>query len=575
MIDKRLTKLITDSKKYVYITVLLNWIALLVNILFIFSLSATIYNMTQGNEKNVLLFAIATVINLIVRYVCSRAIAITAHNASYQVKLELRDKIFSKLTRLGVSYRDKFSTSELLQISMDGVEQLEVYFANYLPQLIYSMLAPFTLFLALVWVNWKVALFLLICAPLIPFSIAMVQKFAKRLLSKYWSSYANLGDHFLENITGLSTLKIYDADGRKSEEMDADAEHFRVITMKVLSMQLNSIIIMDVIAFGGAAIAMAIAITASPSLYYGVGLIAIILLAADFFIPLRSLGSLFHVAMNGIAAGGKIFKFLSLDEPEIKTKQVEGFDYELKNMKFSYTEDVEVLKNVDILIKEKSFVSISGKSGCGKSTIAKILAGRTHGYKGSVKLGGDELSELSEKSLLENVTVVGNNDFMFAGTIRDNLLFGNPKATDEEMIEALRKVDLSEFIVGESPLSQELTQNANNISGGQKQRLVLARAILKNSPIYIFDEATSNIDAESENKIMEVIYTMKSKHTIILISHRLYNLIPSDMIYLLEDGIVQEYGTHAELIEKNQKYANMYNEQLQLESFGLGVSNNA
>ncbi|MDO5695222.1 MAG: ABC transporter ATP-binding protein/permease [Eubacteriales bacterium] len=570
MIDKRLTGLIADSKRYVYLTIFLNWLSLLFHIFFVYTLASAVRVLFTGEREHLTLFLVATVLNLLAKFLTMRLVALTGHKASYQVKMELRDKLFTKLTKLGVSYREKFSTSELLQISMEGVEQLEIYFAQYLPQLFYSMLAPVTLFVALVGVSWPVAVFLLICAPLIPFSIAMVQKFAKKLLGKYWGAYTNLGDHFLENINGLTTLKIYGADQRKSDEMDRDAEHFRKITMKVLSMQLNSIIIMDIIAFGGAAVAMMIALFQFRSGHVDViGLVAIIFLAAEFFLPLRSLGSLFHVAMNGIAAGGKIFHFLSLEEPEEKTGTIESTAITMSAVKFSYTSEKEVLRGINMYLPENSFSAISGASGCGKSTISGIISGRNKLYEGSVTFGERELADVREEDLLKHVTVVGHNDYIFAGTIRENLLFAAPEATTEEMIAVMRRAELDELLQGDAPLERVLTENAANLSGGQKQRLVLARAILKNSPVYIFDEATSNIDAESENKIMKVIYEMKKKHTVILISHRLHNLIPADNIYFMEGGIIVEEGSHDKLLEKDGAYARMYHEQMNLERYGM------
>lgn len=568
MIDKRLTHLVQNAKRGLWLSVLIQWASLAVQIGFVFAIGTAVRHLLKGDGSGAAMLIVVGLLNVGVRLLTSYALSMNSHRTARLVKQELRRKIFGKLIRLGVSYREQFSTAELLQISMEGVEQLEIYFAQYLPQLIYSMLAPLTLFAALFGVSWPAALFLLICAPLIPLSIAMVQRFAKKLLGKYWNSYTNLSDHFLENITGLTTLKIYDVDGLKARQMDEDAEHFRKITMKVLSMQLNSIIIMDVIAFGGAAVAMVIALLQFRAGSVDLpGAIAVILLAADFFIPLRQLGSLFHVAMNGIAAGGKILRFLDLPEPRNKEGMSEGTSLFLSDVKFSYTEEKEVLRGVNLFIPQGQMVSVCGASGCGKSTLAGLLSGRNRGYQGRIQFGGVELSDIAEEERLRRITVVAHDDYVFAGTVRENLLFAKPDAADDELRTVLSRVALEDIAEEGDLLDRGLTENASNLSGGQKQRLVLARALLKNSPIYIFDEATSNIDAESENRIMDVIQDMKKNHTVVLISHRLQNLVPSDMIYFMKNGIIQEQGTHDELLSAEKGYAQMFREQMKLERF--------
>ena len=355
--------------------------------------------------------------------------------------------------------------------------------------------------------------------------------------------------------------------------MDRDAENFRKITMRVLTMQLNSISVMDLIAYGGAGLGIIIALSEFSKGNIGVaGLFAIIMLSSEFFIPLRLLGSFFHIAMNGMAASKKIFKLLDLDEGTVKTEELDKDNLQItfEEVAFSYDADRTILKGIKLNIPQQSFVSIVGESGCGKSTITNVIMGRNKNYSGSVKVGNKELSSIKESSIMNNITLVTHNGALFKGTVEDNLRMGNPKATKEQMLEALRKVNLLDFINSQEGLNTLLLEQGSNLSGIQKQRLCLARAILHDTPVYIFDEATSNIDAESENQIMEVIHYLAKTKTIILISHRLENVVKSDLIYTIESGEVVEKGTHKDLLDREGIYANLYNSQKQLESYGKG-----
>ena len=505
------------------------------------------------------------------RFVCDRGASRASYHASVDVKRILRDKIYEKLLRLGAAYREKVTTSEVVQMAAEGVEQLETYFGKYLSQLFYSLLAPVTLFLVLSFVSWKASLVLLICVPLIPLSIVAVQKFAKRLLNKYWGIYTELGDSFLENLQGLTTLKIYQSDEQKAREMDAESQRFRQITMKVLTMQLNSTSVMDIIAYGGAAVGMIVTLSqfiqGNLSIH---GALMLILLASEFFIPLRLLGSFFHIAMNGMAASDKIFALLDLPEPAEKTETLEGkeMDLEFTEVRFSYEEGREILKGVSMEFPAGSFTSIVGTSGCGKSTAAAILMGRNQGYEGSVTIEGRELSGIREDSLMEHITLVSHNSYLFKGTVEENLRMGKPDASEEEMEEALRKVNLWGFLNAQQGLATPLAEKGGNLSGGQCQRLAIARALLHDTPVYIFDEATSNIDAESEEMIMDVIHTLAETKTVILISHRLANVVGSDRIYMMKDGRIAEAGSHKKLMENNGEYAKLYHSQMELEQYG-------
>ena len=454
---------------------------------------------------------------------------------------------------------------------MEGVDQLETYFGAYLPQFFYAMLAPLTLFAVLCFVNVPSAIVLLICVPLIPIAIAAVQTWAKKLLSKYWGQYTALGDTFLENLQGLTTLKIYQADEFKNKEMNAEAEKFRKITMKVLTMQLNSITIMDLIAYGGAALGGIMAVTQYMGNHVSLaGCLLIILLAADFFLPMRQLGSFFHIAMNGMAASDKIFRLLDL--PEHKQEVSESFpsqhDIACSGLRFSYEPDREILHGVDLQFTQGSFTALVGESGCGKSTIAAILMGRNKGYTGSVTIGGVELKDVNENSLLRNITYVSHQSYLFKGTVRDNLLMGKPSASDDELWAVLERVNLAGFLKAEQGLDTPLLEKASNLSGGQCQRLALARALLHDSPVYIFDEATSNIDVESENDIMAEIHRLAKTKTVLLVSHRLANVVQADNIYVLDGGNIAEHGSHKELLQNHGLYERLWNAQQALENYG-------
>lgn len=573
MIKTRLIEQVPSSKKYIALTVLAQWLKTVANIVMIFILSNLLAQILDGKAfdfKRLLPYLGAIAAVMLVRYLCGYTSSQTSFFASSEVKKVLRQKMYKKLTRMGASYSEKVSTSEVLQVFVEGVDQLELYFGKYLPQFFFAMLAPITLFAVLVFVSWKASLVLLICVPLIPLSIVAVQKIAKRLLSKYWGVYTNLGDTFLENIQGLTTLKVYQADERKNVEMNEKAEEFRKITMKVLTMQLNSVSVMDIVAYAGSAVGVVIAIIQVKN-----GTITlpqaflIIMLAADFFLPLRLLGSFFHVAMNGMAASDKLFKLLDTKEDEHGTEIPENLDgdIEIKDLSFSYDGEKTVLNDISTTFKKHELISIVGESGCGKSTLASLFCGTTKGYIGSITIGGVEIKDIDEKTLMNNITAVNFNSYIFAGTVRENMLIADKSAGDEKMIEALKMVNLWSFLSEQDGLDTKLNQQGSNFSGGQRQRLAIARALLHNTPIYVFDEVTSNIDAESENDIMTVIHNMAKIKTVILISHRLENVVGSDKILLLDKGKIEESGTHSELMSLNKKYKLMYSTQAELEKY--------
>ena len=574
MIKRRLVGLLSHAKKYVVLIVLCQWAALLAQMLAVFSIAELLEKLFYQEvteelaEKTILILAFV----LILRFLCEKFGARFSYLASVDVKRILREKLYEKMLRLGSAYREQVSSSEVVQVSTEGVEQLETYFGKYLPQLFYSLLAPLTLFCILCRVSMKASLILLICVPLIPVSIVVVQKIAKRLLNQYWSIYTGLGDSFLENLQGLTTLKIYQADQKKAEEMDAESQRFRKITMKVLTMQLNSTSVMDIVAYGGAAVGMAVALMEFLKGNIGLaGTISIVLLASEFFLPLRLLGSFFHIAMNGMAASDKIFRILDLPETKEGEKVLpEGsLEISIKDLHFSYEEEREILKGIDLELPAGCFISLVGASGCGKSTIAGILAGKNKGYQGEISVGGIPLSEVKEESLMERVLLVRHNSYLFKGTVEDNLRMAKADATREEMESVLRKVNLLGFLESQEGLQTRLSEKAANLSGGQCQRLVIARALLQSkASVYIFDEAASNIDVESEELIMEVIHELAKTKTVLLISHRLANVVGSDRIYFLKEGKIRESGRHEELMQKKGEYCNLYESQMALENYG-------
>ncbi|MCR4940453.1 MAG: ABC transporter ATP-binding protein/permease [Treponemataceae bacterium] len=596
MIKVRLIKLLSHAKKYVWLQVVFQWISLIAQVLLIYCLTSFVPDaasyLTKGSYMAEGLFPtmgrntpltrlIIIGLCILIRFCMDWLTSRTSFRASVDVKRILRTRICEKLLRLGSSYRDNVRTAEVVQLASEGVEQLEIYFGKYLSQFFYSLLCPLTLFAILSFVNIKAAAVLLVCVPLIPMSIVVVMKIAKRLLNKYWGLYAELGDSFLENLQGLTTLKIYRAEKRKSLEMDEEAQKFRHVTMKVLTMQLNSTSVMDIMAYGGAAVGMIVTLLQLRAGNVDLqGALMIILLAAEFFIPLRLLGSFFHIAMNGMAASDKIFALLDLPEPEEKRGRMPDKLSSIRfcNLDFSYggKDSRQILHdvNIDCSCGITSFV---GLSGCGKSTLAGILVGRNRSYEGQLLFEGEgssadrasvELRQISGASLMENIVLVNHESYLFKGSIRDNLLMAKPEASDQELNKALEKVNLSDF-AGEG-LDYMLEEAASNLSGGQKQRLALARALLLNPKVYIFDEATSNIDVESEEEIMRVIHELASEKIVILISHRLANVTSANKIYFLQEGNITESGSHSQLLERDGEYAKLFKKQKELESFAKG-----
>ena len=574
MINKKLLSFDPAAMRYVWRCVLCQWLSLLCNVAFVWALAGIVGGaLGAGLASGAWPAAFAVcMISIPLRIVCTTRASAMSDKASAGVKRTLRAKIYQKMLALGTNYSETVATSEAVMLASEGVEQIDTYFARYLPQLFYSLLAPLTLFVLLAPVHLRSALVLLVCVPLIPMSIVAVQKFAKKLLDKYWGEYTSLGDDFLENIQGLTTLKIYGADGWKHEQMNEHAERFRKITMRVLTMQLNSVTLMDLLAYGGAALGIISAVAAFAAGRLGLaGCLAIVLLAADFFLPLRLLGSYFHIAMNGAASAEKIFKLLAAPEQPDGTRnqpQAEGVALQVEHLNFAYQPERPILQDVNLNFPAGSFTALVGESGCGKSTVAGILAGSLTPGSGRVTANGMPVTQLTRAARMQAMTLVPHDAKLFKGTVETNMRMAAPNASEPELWAALEEVNLAAFCREQQGLQTPVTENGANLSGGQRQRLGLARALLHNSPVYLFDEATSNIDAESEDDIMSAIRAMRGKRTVILISHRLANVMDCDTIYTFAAGHVVEQGSHAQLLAAGGEYSRLYNAQRALEQYG-------
>ena len=571
MIDKKLLRLLGDNKKYIFYTVALMVVGLFANITITACICRAIklaveYDTHSGGTIIFLWPALIALIGIAVRYTASRLVGDLKDILGRKAKKDLREKVYNKIVKLGVRSTDGMSMAGLTQVSMEGVEQLDLYYSNYIPQFFYAMMAPIMLFCITVWIDWRVALVLLACVPLIPVSIVAVSKYAKKIFAKYWGKYTSMGDSFLDSVQGLKELKIFKADGAQHIKMNETSEEFRKITMKVLVMQLASTTIMDLVAYGGAGLGIALAVLSVVN--WGLSPFAalfLILVAVDFFLPLRAFGSAFHVAMNGASAGNKILSLLEQPDPVWGNDEVADTKLRIENVTFSYDGKRDVLKNVNMTFPKTGMTSIVGESGCGKSTVVNMLFGAFRPKAGVVTVGGKAIESLRRESYYSHLSVVSYNTYIFNETVRANFMLANKRATDEEIYAALEKVNLADFIRENGGLDKVITEDAANISGGQKQRLALAVNLVANKDIYVFDEATSNIDIESEAIIMANIKELSKTKAVIVISHRLANVVPSDLIYYMESGEVKESGTHTELMEKQGGYAKLYTTQKELE----------
>ena len=571
MIDKQLLRLLGNNKKYIFYTVSLMIIGLLANICITASICQAIYRAANYNPQNdsigiFLIPALPALIGIAIRYFTTRFSGNLKDLLSRKVKKEIREKLYDKILRLGIRSTDDMSMAGLTQVSMEGIEQLDLYYSSYIPQFFYAILAPVILFVVTVWIDWQVAFVLLACVPLIPISIIAVSRYAKKIFAKYWDKYTSMGDSFLDSVQGLRELKIFKADEAQHIKMNQNAEEFRKITMKVLVMQLASTTIMDLVAYGGAGIGISVAVMGvinrglSP-----ITALFLILVAVDFFLPLRAFGSAFHIAMNGASAGRKILSLLEQPDPIWGEEEVTGTEIKMEDVTFSYDGKRDVLKNIYMTFAKTGMTSIVGASGCGKSTVVGLLCGSFHPQTGNITVGGKAIETLSRDNYYRHIAVVSYNTYIFNETVRANFMLANKDVTEDKIFEALQKVNLAEFIQQNGGLDKTISEDASNLSGGQKQRLALAINMVADKDVYIFDEATSNIDIESEAVIMKNIKALSKEKSVIVISHRLANVVPSDCIYYMESGQIVEFGTHNQLMQKMDRYARLYTTQMQLE----------
>ena len=534
MVNKRLLSLCDESKKWIGMTVLMNWISIICNIAIVVYIGNVIDKLYNNDFNiNILGSAVFIVAMLGIRFVCNFLSTKFSSKSSTEVRKGLRSKIYQKLLDLGVNYKDTISTSSTVQISVDGVEALEIYFGRYLPQLFYSLLAPLTLFVVVAPISFKAAIVLLICVPLIPVSIVAVMKFAKKLLGKYWGIYTNLGDSFLENLHGLTTLKIYDLDEEKNEEMNKEAENFRNITMKVLSMQLNSINIMDLIAFGGSALGIIIAINQYSQGNITIGqVLIIILLSSEFFIPLRLLGSYFHVAMNGMAASDKIFNLLDAEIEKVE------------NLTKSYGKGeakVDAIKNINLSINKGEFVAIVGPSGSGKSTLLHLLGGVDKPTSGKVYINDVDIYNLKEKDLSifrrRNVGLIYQfYNLIPVLSVKENILL--PAELDNRKIDK----DYLDDLLKTLGLKERANHLPNELSGGQQQRTSIGRALINRPSIVLADEPTGNLDSKNSKEVLELLKLSVRKYnqTLIMITHDPSIALQADRVITIEDGTIKQ-----------------------------------
>ena len=565
--QKRLLGMVSGARGLLALTVFYRWLALLCNMAIIWSIADLLQKGFDSRLSGNLIVPVSVFpLALLIRFFCIRMSSETSYRVAANTKKTLRGEIYGKLLRMGLSYKNSVSSAAVVQMSVEGVEKLQVYISGYLPQLFYSTLAPVTLFLVFAFVDLKIAFALLVCVPLIPLSLLFIRKIAGRMMKKHWGEYTNLGKSFLESLQGLTTLKIYNADKKRHEEMNSTAEVFRKTTMRVLRMQLGSVTFMDLIAYGGTALGIALTVSEAAAGQIPLGAcVFILLLTSEFFLPLRALGSFFHSSMNGIAAAEQIFALLDAAEPETGTEEIDGLDVLLSDCSYSYAEGRPALNKLNLHIPFGHFTAIVGESGCGKSTLAKILSGELRNYTGSVKIGKTELLGAAEKSIVRHVSLTEHNAYIFKGTIAENLRLGRPDASEEEMVDALKKVGLHDFVVAGGGLHLAVSERGANLSGGQKQRLAAARALLHDADIYIFDEVTSGIDPENEAIMMGALKAMAEQKTVILITHRMRLAECAQSILVLKDGNAVDYGTHGELYLRSGYYAGLCDTQNDIE----------
>lgn len=555
MIDKDLLNYIKGKRYLLFLTVLFSFLDLACSVFSTFLLTRSIQSYIGSENKTgtyYLLGCFGLALLFVLFYILKGKSS--AKLADY-VSVKIRTDIFDKYVRL--NGRSKLKVQEISQLSSEGVEQLRLYYSSYLPSFFYSMLAPLSLFVLFCFYSYQVALVYLVCVPLIPMSIIMVSKWAKKIFATYWNKYLSLGGAYLDSVSGMKELLIFHYDKEMEEEMKKNSEDFRRITMKVLVMQLCSTTIMDLVAYGGAAIGIVLTLLKmnAGNIFYPDALF-LILVGAEFFLPMRALGSAFHIAMNGATAGKKVIGMLNEKEPENGKDSITSIQsLTLKNVSYRYPDgNEEVFHNVSMVF-EKGFVSVLGHSGCGKSTLAKVLTKQISGYSGSIQVDGKELSDISNESYRKQVCYISNDTFLLHLSIKDAFRFYSPNLKEEEMLSLLDKVQLRERIFESGGLDFIPKENASDLSGGEKQRLVLSYYLACEKEFYVFDETTSNIDRDSEDLIVGVIKELAKKHIVLFISHCLINALNADMIYLFgNEGNIIEQGKPEELLKEDSRF---------------------
>ena len=571
MVEKNLFQFCGNTKRYIIEAVLINCIRLVANITFSFMFASVLAHFITGvyvfNPK---ISYILIGLSLLVRQICIRAVTRKNNLVVYEVKQNLRKAIYSKVLSLGSLYQEKMTTQEIVHLGVEGVEQLENYYGSYLTQFYYSFISTFVLFLVIAPINFKIAIVLLVLAPIIPLFLLLILKIVKNVQKKYWSKYADVGNLFLDSLQGLTTLKVFRADEARGKELDEMSEGFRKETMRVLSMQLNSIMIIDWIAYGGAVAGIVVALNEFVALHIDIyQIILVLLLIADFFVPMRTLTSLFHVAMTGVTASEKMLEFLNEDtniENGSHTFEKKS-PISVKSMNYYYPDGTHALKDINMSFEPGSLTALVGPSGCGKSTLACLLAGQYRQPDHSIYYGSYQSKDLAKGEISKNVIRVTHDGHIFQGTVRSNLYLGNSQASDQDYIEVLKIVNLWDLFSGMEGLDTPILAQGRNLSGGQAQRLSLARALLHDAEVYIFDEATSNIDVESEQVIIDVIEEISKKKTVIYISHRLASIVKADKIYVMKQGQLVEQGQHQDLMVAGGQYESLFSQQQELESY--------
>lgn len=574
MLNSKLIRLAHGSRKWIALCVLAEFVSLVSNIIIVITVaglieksileSVSIVDVTTG-----LMVILAAIL---LRYLFIRIKGNLSYLCSSGIKSSLRGSIYRKLLELEMDSTRSAGTSSIVAASVEGVEALEVYFSRFLPQLFYSLFAPVLLFAVISRYSQMAAMAMFFCVPIIPLSIVAVMRRARKQMRNFWKDYERLGAYFLESLQGLTTLKVFSRDFEREGLLQEKSWTFRNSTMKVLSLQLSSITVMDLIAFGGVAAGILIAVlfptTSSRSISAAV---IVLVLSSEFFVPLRILGSYFHAAMNGVAAADRIFELLNarIDRPAAVSSAPLSSEIIFKNVSFSYDSQRPILRDISFSMPIKGITAIVGKSGSGKSTLTNLLLGFNQPQTGQIIFGGCDIGTIERKDLRRRITLVPQNSYMFSGTVRYNLQMSRKEASEDEMLEALHMSGflsvLKEFPEG---LDTQVGERGSRLSGGQRQRLSLARSILLDADVYVFDEVTSNVDVESENHIMKAIHELSKRKSVLIVSHRLYAIKEADNILVLEQGRLIDKGSHGELLSRSGLYAKMYEEQLRYEKLG-------